>query len=319
MTLKTGALLGAAALVAGALGFAAPATAQATRTWVSGVGDDLNPCSRTAPCRTLGEALSKTAAGGEINCLDPATFGPFTITKSVSIICDGVPGGIHVEFDDTDQFAAIIVDAGATDSVLLSGINLRGNMRAGQGGIQLNSGGALHVRNSTIHSLGGSGVAILGASTVVLENIALNNVVEGVAVHPLSGGTVNFGISNVQMTNLVFNGISIASLPATASVKGTMSDSLIGASRYDPSHGISVEASSGQVRLSVERSLISGQELAGIHAEGSGAAITVSDSVISHNSVGLNAQNGAALVSFGGNILVGNTDNGSFTGTNLKK
>src|SRR3977135_1450404 len=27
----------------------APAQAQATRTWVSGFGDDVNPCSRTAP------------------------------------------------------------------------------------------------------------------------------------------------------------------------------------------------------------------------------------------------------------------------------
>jgi len=41
--------------------FAATAQAQATRTWVSGVGDDVNPCSRTAPCKTFAGAISKTA------------------------------------------------------------------------------------------------------------------------------------------------------------------------------------------------------------------------------------------------------------------
>src|ERR1700754_1342244 len=65
----------------------APAHAQATRTWVSGVGDDVNPCSRTAPCKTFAGAISKTAAGGEINCLDPGGYGTLTITKSMTVNC----------------------------------------------------------------------------------------------------------------------------------------------------------------------------------------------------------------------------------------
>src|SRR5438477_3797204 len=60
-------------LLIGALGMLIPhfAFAQATRTWVSGVGDDVNPCSRTAPCKTFAGAISKTAGGGEIDVLDP--------------------------------------------------------------------------------------------------------------------------------------------------------------------------------------------------------------------------------------------------------
>ena len=94
---------------------AAPAHAQATRTWVSGVGDDANPCSRTAPCKTFAGAISKTAAGGEINCLDPGGFGAVTITKSIThrlpigieagVLCRGTNG--------------IIVNAAATDTVVL--------------------------------------------------------------------------------------------------------------------------------------------------------------------------------------------------------
>src|ERR1700759_4684630 len=89
------------ALLAIAVGFltpllaSAPASAQATRTWVSGVGDDANPCSRTAPCKTFPGAISKTATGGEINCLDPGGFGGVTVTKSITIDCglNGLTGG----------------------------------------------------------------------------------------------------------------------------------------------------------------------------------------------------------------------------------
>src|SRR6266702_6036155 len=72
----------------------APAQAQASRTWVSGVGSDANPCSRTAPCKTFAGAISKTAPGGEIDCLDPGGFGAVTITKSITIDCTATQAGI---------------------------------------------------------------------------------------------------------------------------------------------------------------------------------------------------------------------------------
>src|SRR5512133_1207923 len=70
--------------------------AQATRTWVSGVGDDVNPYSRTAPCKTFAGAISKTAAGGEINIIDPGGFGAVTITKSITIRSDHIEAGVLV-------------------------------------------------------------------------------------------------------------------------------------------------------------------------------------------------------------------------------
>ena len=100
---------------------AAPANAQATRTWVSGVGDDANPCSRTAPCKTFAGAISKTAAGGEINCLDSAGFGAVTIVKAMTIQCEGVIGGILASGQN-----GIIVNAGANDVVTLRGLDLLG-------------------------------------------------------------------------------------------------------------------------------------------------------------------------------------------------
>src|SRR5437868_10287053 len=103
------------------IGFLTPhaAHAQATRTWVSGVGDDVNPCSRTAPCKTFAGAISKTAALGEINCLDSAGFGAVTITKSISIICNGVIGGIL-----SAGTTGVLINALSSDKVILKGLDI---------------------------------------------------------------------------------------------------------------------------------------------------------------------------------------------------
>src|ERR1043165_5430181 len=91
--------------------YSAPASAQATRTWVSATGSDANPCSRTAPCQTFAGAFSKTATGGEINCIDPSGFGTLTITKSITIDCHDVfasvlHGGLSGFTINFDSFAA---------------------------------------------------------------------------------------------------------------------------------------------------------------------------------------------------------------------
>src|SRR5579862_7244260 len=100
---------------------AAQLSAQATRTFVSGVGDDANPCSRTAPCKTFAGAISKTTAGGEINVLDPGGFGALTITKALTIDATGVEAGVLVSGTN-----GITVAAGPTDSVFLRGLDFVG-------------------------------------------------------------------------------------------------------------------------------------------------------------------------------------------------
>ena len=110
-------------LAAASLAFAVPsANAQATRTWVSGVGDDANPCSRTAPCKTFAGAISKTAAGGEINALDPGGFGAVTITKAITI--DG--GGGQVASTLVAGTNGIVVSAPATATVTLRNLRING-------------------------------------------------------------------------------------------------------------------------------------------------------------------------------------------------
>src|SRR5437016_4235485 len=101
--------------------FASIAQAQATRTWVSGVGDDVNPCSRTAPCKTWAGAISKTAACGEIDALDPGGFGAVTITKS--IILDGTGTFASTLASSTN---GIVINVAATDFVTIRGISING-------------------------------------------------------------------------------------------------------------------------------------------------------------------------------------------------
>src|SRR6059036_214827 len=110
--------------------FASIAQAQATRTWVSGVGDDVNPCSRTAPCKTFAGAISKTATGGEINCLDPGGFGGLTINKSIQVICQ-VEAGVLVSGTN-----AIVVNAPVSSEIILDGLDIEG-LSTGLNGITI--------------------------------------------------------------------------------------------------------------------------------------------------------------------------------------
>src|SRR3974390_2866324 len=147
-------LLAAAICAVTMLLVGSPAYAQATRTWVSGVGDDANPCSRTAPCKTFAGAISKTIAAGEIDCLDPGGFGALTITKAITIDCSGTFGSVLASGTN-----AIVVAAGANDRVVLRGISFDG-VGNGLNGVQFISGAQLNVERCFIARFTGAGINV---------------------------------------------------------------------------------------------------------------------------------------------------------------
>src|SRR5499426_899591 len=154
-------LLSIATLCGGVLAMllaAAPASAQATRTWVSGVGDDANPCSRTAPCKTFAGAISKTATGGEINVLDPGGFGGVTITKSVTIRSE-VEAGVLVSGTN-----AIIVNAPAGSRVVLEGLDIEG-LGTGLNGVNFLGGSRLYIIRCWIRNFSQNGVNAASTTT----------------------------------------------------------------------------------------------------------------------------------------------------------
>src|SRR5215469_2319475 len=149
--------------------------AQASRTWVSGVGDDANPCSRTAPCKTFAGAISKTAAGGEIDALDPGGFGALTITKAITI--DG--GGGQVASVLVAGTNGIVVQAGANDVVILRNLRING-IGTGLNGIRFLAGRDLNVENVYIFGFIQNGVDIAlnqgtAASVHILNSVMKNN------------------------------------------------------------------------------------------------------------------------------------------------
>src|ERR1700757_2242922 len=164
---------------------AVPANAQATRTWVSGVGDDANPCSRTAPCKTFAGAISKTVSGGEIDCLDPGGFGAVTITKSITIDCSGTFGSVL---------------AAGTNGINVNGLGITVNLRGlsvngvgtGLRGINFINGNSLTVTNVNIMNFNsGSAIGILFAPNTANAILEVNkSVITSNGIPPAIGGGI---------------------------------------------------------------------------------------------------------------------------------
>jgi hypothetical protein len=207
------------------LGFAtAPANAQATRTWASGVGDDANPCSRTAPCKTFAGAISKTAAAGEISVLDPGGFGAVTITKSISLVSDGNEGSILA-----GGTAAIIINAGPTDIVSIYGLKLEGAGTPVNSpyGIRVLQAGSVYISHTVIRGFKGSpgnGVSVesaTNATRVFLNNVEINNNNNGIFVHGGAATNAIF-VGNCVLETNSSNTILMDTANSAASVFGSL-------------------------------------------------------------------------------------------------
>jgi hypothetical protein len=163
---------------------AAAADAQAIRTWVSGVGDDVNPCSRTAPCKTFAGAISKTAVNGEINCIDSAGFGAVTIMKSITIDCTGVTGGVLAAGVNGFVINLPAPTAGSPDTrrtVTLRGLDISG-AGTGLNGVRIVSATHVFIEKVVIDGFAQNGITVDAAApvnVVVRDSSIRNNVNAG--------------------------------------------------------------------------------------------------------------------------------------------
>jgi hypothetical protein len=300
--------LGAGLFLAAALLPGAPARAQATRTWVSGVGDDANPCSRTAPCKTFAGAISKTAANGEINVLDPGGFGGVTITKSITISSEGFEAGVLVSGTN-----AIIVNAPASAVVVLRGLDIEG-LGTGLNGIRFLAGGALHVENCTINNFSQmgidfepSGASELFVKDTVVRNNQINAVTSGgILVKPLTGGSALVSLDGVRLEN------NHVGMRVEGGAQAAVNRSI---ATGNTTHGfIAMGTAVGAAVMNLESSVSSNNGINGVRSFQAGATIRISNMIISGNQNGLSS-NAAALISFGNNSVSGNTVDGSPTST----
>ncbi len=300
-------------LAAASLAFAVPsANAQATRTWVSGVGDDANPCSRTAPCKTFAGAISKTAAGGEINALDPGGFGAVTITKAITI--DG--GGGQVASTLVAGTNGIIVSAPATAIVTLRNLRingLAGTPSGGLNGVQFLSGLALHIENCTIFGFTQNGINInlntaAGIGVFVTDTIVSNSGAGGIAARNAGAGKVFVSMQRVTLTR---NGIGVkADGSGAGQIVAGVSDSFIAGNTT----GVSSVGGPGGAGVQVTRSSITNNGT-GAESTAATAFILFSNTLISGNLTGLSSVTGGNLLTYKNNSFDGNFTPGAFTGT----
>lgn len=278
--------INALAVLVFTLTFASLAQAQATRTWVSGVGDDVNPCSRTAPCKTFAGAISKTALNGEINCLDPGAYGTVSITKSITIDCheifagvlNAATSGVTINFD---SFTAV----GETrKTVRLRNLNFSGT------------------------DTGLRGIRVLGAASLGSEVFVEDCRIDGNFGSPgrgiedfrTGGGTLV--VDNTIIRNMNNAAISVDPSPGTTQINVRISNSFVGNTTFGLNFGSNVKAT-------IFRTRVIGVTNAGVFAVATGGTteISVDHCVINSNGTGVNASSANTIIRVSNSTLMNNT------------
>ena len=291
--------LSTAALV---VGFSTIAHAQATRTWVSGVGDDANPCSRTAPCKTFAGAISKTATCGEISVLDPGGFGAVTITKGITINGTGTLAGILSAGTN-----GVIVNAGVGDTIILRDISINGAC-TGINGIRYLAGKTLMVEHCWIYGVTTNGIDVAMSTSGKLK--VIDTVIENVGADGVhmgnTAGQLTATLDRTRIMNCGSDGIE-----TNGNVRGAVSNSFIS---HITTTGVLASATNTQFNIDDTQISFATTGVQSI----AGSSIRVSDSIIAQNGTGLNL-NGGTIDSFQGNSLIGNVTPGSFSSTTPKQ
>lgn len=282
--------------------------AQATRTWVSGVGDDANPCSRTAPCKTWAGAISKTSTYGEIDALDPGGFGAVTITKSITLDGGGSLAGVLVSGTN-----GVTVAAGATDVVVLRGLQFDG-LNTGLSGVGFVSGGALYVEKCNIFGFTSSGISFTPDATSQLfvsgTKIETNTSgAPGISLQPSGTGKAYAAIDKSLIED---NAIGLI---AGNNVQAVVSNSVISGNSQS---AISV---TGDSVVTVENCILSNNTGAGVFVNSANAKVLLNNNTVANNGSGLSyGASKGSIISFKNNAIVNNSgENGAPTSSTTLK
>ncbi len=294
------------------IGFSAAAHAQATRTWVSGVGDDANPCSRTAPCKTFAGAISKTAVGGEINVLDPGGFGAVTITKSITISSECSEAGVLVSGTN----GIVVAVPNATDLVVLRGLDIEG-LGTGLNGISITTGGSVSVEKCTINHFTQSGInfapTVTGSKlhvtggTIIRNNNAGNISFAGVLVRPTGGAGINVDINGVQFENNA-NGVFADGTGGGGVMNVNVRDSMVASSS---NVGIVASTNGPAISVIVDHTTVVYSVNTGIASNGANTTVRIGSSTVSGNVTGVAALGGSTMQSFKNNQIASNLTDGT--------
>jgi len=287
---------------------ATAAHAQATRTWVSGVGDDVNPCSRTAPCKTWAGAISKTASGGIIDALDPGGFGAVTVTKPITLEGNGTLASI---LSSGVNGVIVNITSGTDRNVVLRNILIDGSgTTLGTNGVRFIAGDGLLIDGCSLKRFSGSAVDFendLGTGRLVIHNSVISQAAgNGVLVKPLPAATAARASIEDSIISLCGTGVRAEDKSDVTVYHSTVSNNT-GAGV------LSFSAAANGTVIVVDHSETSHNGGAGLKTQGANAIMRVSDSVIVGNAIGLDHSLGGTLESYQNNVLTLNSSDGTFT------
>lgn len=272
----------------------APAGAQASRTWVSGVGNDASACSREAPCKTFAAAFAATATGGEISVLDPGAYGTITIDRSITINNDGageaaiLGGGTH----------AITINS-ATADVTLRGLVLRGGS---SNGIQITAAGQVSIEKCVIQN-SNTGLNVATNVKLKITDTAIFNNTIGMNIQPASF-TANVAIERSRFDSNIGNGLQVSGASG-GTTRLSVADSSVS---LNSQHGVEGRSGPGYVLITLSRVNIVGNTIFGVLANGSAGSsteIVIGNSLLTNNPSGATqAAGNAYLYSTGNNQII---------------
>jgi hypothetical protein len=275
------------------LGCSLAQAAGADRTWVSGLGNDMNPCSRTSPCKTFAAAYANTNVGGQINVIDAGGFGTLIIGHSITIDGSESLAGV-LAMKDTMGF---IINAGPSDVVVLRGLNIQGG---GQNGIRFIAGGKLYVEDCRIFGFEQRGIDFEpnGESELFVKDSTIrHNGGAGILVQPAAGGSAKATIDHTRLDGNQ-NGLSVVD-----NAMVTIRDSVLSSNNVN---GVVALASVAPPAVTIENCLITNNTSNGIKVTGSKAKALFGGSTVTANDTGLFTGGGGSIDSFGNNNVDGN-------------
>jgi hypothetical protein len=300
-------------------GGAGAVTPTATRTWVSGAGNDMNACTRTAPCATFAQAYSVTSAGGEIDVLDGGDFGVIDINHAITIANDGA--GVAAITLTGANGAAIAIGAGSTDAVVLRGLTLNGlnGANGGNFGVLFTTGGSLLIDHCTILGFQSAAAVMFEPSNPAMlwvkDTVLVNDGTSASASIWIrnAGGNVGPGpitarLERLQILHAIGNGVRVDATPMTNPIDAELRDVTVdGASGGSGIVAVSATSGGPAVKLVADSVTSSHSAGYGLRAVGATASVALSRSVIEDNGVGIGASSGGVVYSYGDNRFANNT------------
>jgi hypothetical protein len=297
------------ALVLAALFVPSAAFGQATRTWVSGTGDDANPCSRTAPCKTFAGAISKTAAKGEINVIDSGGFGALTINKAITVKAEGLTAGVLTNVNN-----AINIQAGVNDKVKLMGLDING-LGAAANGIRITQAKSVIIKNNDIFEFARNAISVEPGNPNLRVIVSGNQIHDNVGVGVMNAPRALASTSRVTVSNndIEDNGCGIVATEFGVDPAFNFSSNC---GTAPSTSGIAERAQTFAFHNGINNNVGVGVFSRGNNS-GLQAQVRIGSNDITGNATGLQSLESGAVISFGNNNIDGNTATNPPTATVL--